>query len=513
MTTLHGYQSEIIDRARERLTTGGRRRIIVVIPTGGGKTIIAARVVLNAIAKNCTALFLVHRRELLKQAAQKLTAETIDAGIISPGFRPRPDQAVQVASISTLHARAIRSNRMSLPDADLVVVDECHHATAATWRTLLDRYPLAYVVGLTATPCRGDGRGLGGIFEEIVEGPDVAELVRLGHLVGTRVYAAPPPDLSGVKMLAGDYNEKQLAEKVNTVELVGDVVTHWLRFARGRRTIVYAVDVAHSVHLRDEFCRAGVAAGHIDGSTPIDERDAILKQFADGVLDVVCNCAILTEGFDCPEAACIVLARPTKSFGLYRQMVGRGLRPAEGKTECVVIDHAGITADHGFVEEPVQWTLAPDRKAHAKKANGSSGHVERKLKDCPECGAARWQGKPCPACGWRGHKNGAGVDFVDGELVELARDGQARAEAGIKPEEFYRRLLWIAGERGRNPGWAAHSFREKFKAWPKRKWQNALPLEPDAITRSWVRSRDIAFARSRDRRDGNNAGTGARTVA
>lgn len=496
---LRPYQTNVIDAARTALGAGGRKRIILVAPTGAGKTVIGAQVILNATSRGHRALFMVHRRELLRQAAAKLHDVGIDAGIVAPGFPSRPHQPVQVASIATLHARGVRTRRMDLPEADLVVIDEAHHATSRTWTGILDAYPNAYVVGLTATPCRGDGRGLGGIFEEIVECPDVSELVKLGYLVGTKVYASPAPDLSGVKVLAGDYNEKQLAERVNTVQLVGDVITHWLRFANGLRTLVYAVDVAHSVHLRDEFSRAGIAAGHLDGKTPTEERDEILRQFGNGTIDVLCNCAVLTEGFDCPEASCIVLAKPTKSFGLYRQMIGRGLRPSPGKTDCVVIDHAGLTVAHGFVDEPIEWALAPDEQAHrkAKESDGGGALMERKLVDCPECGASRWKGKPCQACGWNGKAKGGGQDFIDIELAELARDRTAKAPApGFDPKEFYRQLMWLARERGYSTGWASHKYREKFGKWPSNQWGAIAPMEPDAMVRSWVRSRQISWAKS-----------------
>lgn len=499
MPELRPYQARVIEECREAFASGARR-LLLVAPTGAGKTVLASNLIEGALGKDRRALFLVHRRELLNQASRKLYDTGIDAGIIAAGFEPRPGQQVQVASISTLHSRAMRTRRMDLPEANLVVVDEAHHATAKSWADILAAYPEAAVIGLSATPCRADGRGLGDIFQRLVCCPDVSELVRLGFLVGTKVYAPPPPDLQGVKITGGDYNTQQLGERMNQDGLVGDVVTHWLKHSERRSTLVYAVDVAHSMHLRDEFSRAGISAGHIDGTTPAEERDAVLDQLRRGVLDVVCNCQVLTEGFDAPDVGCIVLARPTKSFSLYRQIVGRGLRPAKDKAHCIVLDHAGGTLEHGFVDEPVEWELNEKKRATRPAMKQRDAARVRKLVECPECGATRWQGRPCSTCGWRPHGYGEGQPFMDGDLVELDRHGNVRKHVKVPvwdPEPFYRQLLWIVQEHGYNPGWAAHKYREKFGNWPSRRWSGAI--EPTPEVRSWVRSRQIAWSKSNKR--------------
>jgi superfamily II DNA or RNA helicase len=208
---------------------------------------------------------------------------------------------------------------MQLPPATLVVVDECHHATANTWRTILDAYPNAVILGLTATPCRGDGRGLGVIFETMIECPQVAELIELGFLVKSRVYAPSTPDLRGVEDRHGDYIESQLAERMDRAKLVADIVSTWHKLGEQRKTVCFATGVGHSIHLRDRFNEAGVRAEHIDGGTPKDERDATLARLPSGEIEVVTNCMVLTEGWDMPEVACCILARPTKKMGLFRK--------------------------------------------------------------------------------------------------------------------------------------------------------------------------------------------------
>jgi superfamily II DNA or RNA helicase len=489
---LRDYQAAFIaDFNRELLR--GQRKIMGVAPTGAGKTVIAAAIARQAAAASQRVLFLVHRRELVSQSSQKLYDVGLDHGIIAAGFPTRPAVSVQVASISTLHARAVRCSNVELPRADLVIVDEAHHAPARTWHRLIDAYPAAGMLGLSATPCRADGRGLGDIFKVMVQCPPIAALIGSGYLVPTCVYAPTRPDLDGVRVHCGDYIEAELADRMDRPQLVGDVVAHWHRLGDRRRTIVFATSVAHAVHLRDEFGRYGVAAAHVDGTTPTAERDAILAGLASGAIEVVTNCGVLTEGFDLPAIGCIVLARPTKSFGLYRQMVGRGLRP--GKDHCLVLDHASCTHEHGFIDEPVEWTLVPDKRPQRPAQTARAARRATTLVDCPECSAARWQGQPCPACGWRPQAKPQDVEVVDGELGLVSRDGTVEnAAAAAEKNLFYGQLLWIARERGYKAGWAAHKFREKFSAWPGRK--DVEPVPPTPALLSWVRSRQIAYAKA-----------------
>ena len=202
----------------------------------------------------------------------------------------------------------------------------------------------------------------------MIEGPQVAELIAGGYLVRTRVYAPVDPDLRGVRTVAGDYNEGQLAERMDRPDLIGDIVTHWHKYGERRKTVAFAVNVPHSIHLRDEFVKSGVRAEHIDGSTPKPERDATLARLASGEIELVTNCMVLTEGWDMPEVGCCILARPTKKMGLYRQMIGRVLRPAPGKADAIILDHSGAVFRHGFAEDRVEWTLDPDRRASSRDA-------------------------------------------------------------------------------------------------------------------------------------------------
>jgi DNA repair protein RadD len=495
LPSLRPYQSEVIARYNAEVAAG-RRRCLMVAPTGAGKTVIAGAIVAAAASTGGRVLFLAHRRELVQQASAKLHAVGVDHGIIQAGFPTRPGERVQIASIQTLHARAVRSNRIEMPPADLVVVDEAHHARATTYGRILAAYPDAIILGLTATPCRGDGRGLGNIFDSIIECPPIAELITAGFLVPTKVFAPSRPDLDGVRIQAGDYVESQLAGRMDTPRLVGDIVEHKLRHAKHRRTVVFATGVAHSVHIRDEFRRAGVLAEHIDGATPVEERDEIVAKLSAGTIDVVTNAMVLTEGWDCPEVSCLVLARPTKQMGLYRQMVGRVLRPAPGKNDAIILDHAGAVFEHGFVDEPVTWTLDSDRRAenpmHASRTQGRA----RELTTCPKCSAVRLEGLPCTACGWRPQPKPKAFDVADGDLGQVDRQRKVTAQT-YGPQErasMHAQLVWIAQERGYKRGWAAHKFKERFGSWPTAR--NINPVRPDEATRAWVRSRQIAYAKA-----------------
>jgi superfamily II DNA or RNA helicase len=490
--SLRPYQID----ALARIEAAGARRVLIQAPTGSGKTVIAAALVEAATSRGERVVFLCHRRELTKQTSRKLYDVGVEHGVVQAGFPTRPGEPVQVASIATLHARAIRCSAMELPPADLVIVDEAHHCRARTWQRLIDAYPKATIIGLSATPCRSDGRGLGRIFDELIEVSTVADLIASRHLVPAKVFAPTKPDLGGVRVERGDYVESQLAARMNTAALVGDIVEHWHKLGEQRRTVIFAVDVAHSVHLRDEFRRSGVLAEHIDGSTPLEKRDAVLARLARGKIEIVTNCQVLTEGWDCPEVACLVLATPTKSLGLYLQMAGRVLRPAPGKTDALILDHSGAVFQHGFVDDPIKWTLDEDRRAENKAHSARWQYNAPALTTCPECSAVRFQGQPCPACGWRPVTKPRHVDIADGTLGVVDRN---RNVADVPVDEalnWYQQLLYIAREKGYKDGWAYHKVIEKFGPAAAPRGRHHSPLTPEPTVRAWVRSRLIAYAKA-----------------
>jgi superfamily II DNA or RNA helicase len=495
---LHDFQLEAV-RYIESERNAGHRRLCMVAPTGSGKTVIAAALIANATARGEHVLFIAHRRELVEQCSRKLHEAGVDHGIVLPGYPMRPGERVQVASIQSLHARAMTTSKIDLPLANLLIVDEAHHVRARTYMRLVDAYPNGVILGLTATPCRADGRGLGNVFETLVECPSVAALTAQKFLVPARIFAPVRPELHGIRIERGDYIESQLADRMDTAILVGDIVEHWFRLGERRKTVVFTVNVGHSVHIRDEFRRSGVLAEHIDGTTPVEDRKRILAGLTAGTVDVICNCCVLTEGWDKPEVSCLVLARPTKSLGLYLQMVGRVLRPAPhiGKTDALILDHSGAVFDHGFPDDEIIWTLATDSRAENPAHTARGTQHAPGLTICPECSAVRSEGRPCSNCGWHPVAKPAAVKVADGELGEVDHRRQVakREYSDTERRRVHQELISIAETRGYKRGWAAHKYKEKFGDWPP--FGAVDPLEPSPEVLAWVRSRQIAFAKSR----------------
>jgi superfamily II DNA or RNA helicase len=476
---------------------------IYVLPTGGGKTVIFCKLIESLAARGERVLIIVHRVEILDQTSYKLQSIGIDHGIIKAGRVAAPGQRVQLAGIQTL-ARRVGDGRLEYPKADVVVVDECHHARAVTWRAALDANPEARRYGFTATPCRGDGRGLGDLFDEIIIGPQVAELRELGHLVKVKYFAPAKVDLRGVRTQQGDYAVGELAARMNRAHLVGDIVTQWNRLSERRRTIVFAVDVGHSVDIRDEFVNAGVKCEHLDGTTDKDERKAILDRLASGETEVVTNCMVLTEGFDCPPVGCIVLARPTKQLGLYSQMAGRGLRPADGKSDLILIDHSGAVHRHGLLEDDITWTLDVDGLAENAEHEKRTREDYEAFVDCSQCGSVRERGEACPSCGFKPGPRPDLIIATDEDLVAL--DQRAPVFSYADRQRWHQELMALRlarnasraskGQEPLKPGWVAAKFKDKFGAWPPYDWNSLSPAhEVSAEVSSWVRSRDIAYAK------------------
>ena len=501
MTELRPYQDNLVAEF-ERKIADGSRRILIVAPTGGGKTIIASEVVKRAVAAYKQVLFVAHRDELLTQARDKLKGFDIAAGIIKAGREndARPMAAVQVAGVQTLHARAVRAKKMELPPADYLIIDEAHHVRAMTYQTLIEAYPNAIVVGLTATPCRGDGRGLGNVFETMLETPQIGELIKLDHLVKLKIFAPPAPNLRGVEVAStGDYVVSQLSARLDTDALVGDVVEHWLKHAERRRTVIFAVDVAHSLHVRDEMLKSGIKAEHLDGTTPQDDRDATLARLASGETEVVCNCMILTEGFDLPDLGCIVLARPTRSLGLFRQMIGRGLRTAPGKSDVIILDHSGGVHRHGRPDDTIEWTLDTDQRASNPAHEARLAEHHDPFCECQACGHLRMRGEGCGNCGWEPKRAGRAVGYLDGDLIELGKSAAADVERKIFYAELrgYQQTAHRKDGSAYNPKWAANQYRTKHGIWPPFSWNDQPPEAPSPATLRWIRSRQIAFAKAR----------------
>jgi superfamily II DNA or RNA helicase len=306
------------------------------------------------------------------------------------------------------------------------------------------------------------------------------------------------PNLKGIKVRAGDYAENQLAEVMDSAQLVGDIVTHWLRHGERRRTICFATSVAHSVHIKDEFVKAGVRAEHVDGTTPTQQRDEILQRLEQGDLELVTNCMILTEGWDQPSVSCAILARPTKSMGLYRQMVGRVIRACDGKRDAIILDHAGAVYHHGFVETPMEWTLEPDEKAKLRLSESlRKNKPSDRVVECVKCHAMRTAGEPCGHCGYYPQRRGTPLEVINGDLAKLERNGKLTPHQYTKADKdaWFAQLIAIGEGRGYKPGWAAHQYKRKFGTWPA--WgAKVTPQAPTTEVLNYVKYRKIAYAKA-----------------
>ncbi len=493
---LRPYQIQAVEDLR-RSFMQGNRRLLLQAGTGSGKTIIAAEIIKSAVLKGKYVLFLAHRRELIDQCADKLVRFGVNHGIIMAGRSRSMHERVQVGSVQTITTRAVKSHQFPLPPVDLLVLDECHRSLSKSYLHLIDHFIRAndttVVLGMTATPVRGDGRGLGEVYQDMICCPSIRELTKDGFLVPIRYFAPSAPDLEGVHTRMGDYVQKELEPRMDKPPLIGNIVENWGRFADGRRTVVFATGVKHSIHIMEEFRKAGVQAAHIDGNTPDSEREVILSDLWKGNLKVVSNCMVLTEGWDCPPVSCCILARPTKSIGLYLQMCGRTLRPWEGKKDCLLVDHSGSIYTHGFVDGDIPWDLDSRRKVQDRIQ-------EKKKKDpkpitCPECKFVFESLPECPECGWKPKVKGQEYHWIKGELVEVNKEIEFQYSRRMR-EDWYRQLLWIANEKGYRYGWVAHTFKKKFKTFPQ--GFGYLEMEPvGPEVRAYVRYLQIRYAKGK----------------
>lgn len=500
--TLRPYQSRCLDAARQARRSGARR-ILLVAATGSGKSVMACSMIARAVALGDSVLVIGHRKELIDQFYVHLGRVGIVPGILrGSDERTDPSARVQVGTIQTLVRR-------DLPPASLVIVDEAHRTPGDSYARVLQAYPRATVLGLTATPCRLDGQPLAEYFDVLVESAPYSELIDAGAIVAPIVYAPrKAPDLSTVRKVAGDYDEGQLDTVMRAPHVIGDVVDTWLERAQGRRTVVFAVSVAHSKELCSEFQTEGVRAAHLDGTTPEDERAQILLDLETGKLQVVCNVGVLTEGWDQPSVKCCVMARPTLSLTFHMQTAGRVLRPwcPECRFACcihqsqkpILLDHAGNVARHGLPHEDRVWSL--DGKAKLKS--------ETKARVCPSC-YAYVEGMPCPLCGYAPPVAKRELRKAPG-VLERIDSAIARERAADPQRAFYDAQVDSARKKGFKPGFASAKYKEKFGGWPPWAWSQATLASYDAEWRERVtkRERERAFwlenqaARDRASKDG-----------
>lgn len=454
------YQDELIHQVRVKLRT--KRRVLLQLPTGGGKTVVGGKMIENAAGKGHRCFFTVHRRELIDQTVATFDEVGIRHGVIAAGRAWQMLERVQVCSIDTLKHRL---DVIKQAPPKFIMIDEAHHVGAAGWKAVATAFPDAFVVGLSATPERLDGKGLDDIFEDIVIGPSTGQLINDGFLCDYRAFAPTAPDLSGVHTKMGDFVKSEASAAMDKPTITGDAITHYNRLASGQSAVCFCASIEHSQHVALQFRQAGIMAWHLDGTTPYGERSEAIRAFRNGEIRVLTNVDLFGEGFDLPSLTASILLRPTKSLALYLQQVGRCLRPHPGKKRALILDHAGNIARHGLPDEERQWSLT----GRAKKKKGGAPLDARQ---CPKCFALHRPAPICPECGHVYGTQSREIDQVDGELKEInvkaSRQQTAAEQAAAKSIE---ELTELGRKRGyRNPdAWAAHVFTarmasERYKA-------------------------------------------------
>lgn len=426
---LRRYQTDIIGEVRLRLGKGLRAPLIVS-PTGSGKTVMFSYIADGAGKKNKRVWILVHRAELVEQTSRTMREIGINHGIIAAGWPVNPLPHVQVVSVQTV----VRRTGGLIPP-DVIIVDECHHAAAGTWGKILQAFPKAIRLGFTATPERLDGKGLSDTFDALIRGPEVAWLIEQGFLTQPKYYAPPNQlNLDGLHVRGGDYARDEVNAMMDKPMITGDAVGHYHRICPGAPAVAFCASIAHAEHVAQAFSAAGYRSTTLDGTLDKVERRKRVRGLADGSIQILTSCEIISEGFDIPVVSSAILLRPTKSLGMHLQQVGRVLRPVYGsgydlntqdgrlwaiasgpKPFAYVLDHVGNCLRHGLAEEERDWSLE-GRKKRDKKSDDDDAPPVRQ---CPKCYACHVPSPHCPECGHTYEIKKREIEQQDGELVEL----------------------------------------------------------------------------------------------
>lgn len=370
---LRDYQARDIERIRNAYREG-HKRVLYVSPTGSGKTTLFCAIARGAIDKGGYPRVVVHRKELKTQVQERFNQFSIQ------------NKDADVAMVRS----AMKGKKPSL-----LIPDEAHHAVAGSWQKLIEEYPDVPILGVTATPCRLDGKGLGDVFDTMIVGPSVKELTAADYLVPAKIWAPSAPDMTGVRRLGGEWNRKDTALAVERSSITGDAVQHYLDICPTAPAVAFCVDVEHARRTAAAFNAAGVPADVILGSSEQSEadRERVVAELSTGKIRVLCSVEVISEGFDIPIIECAILLRPTQSLALFLQQIGRALRPAPGKFFAYVLDHAGNVMRHGFPDDDFEWSL----ETGVTRKNPSD---LLKIVRCDECfGVYRSGPSHCPYCG------------------------------------------------------------------------------------------------------------------
>ena len=486
---LRDYQESAFQQARE-LIRQGKRHILIVAPTGSGKTVLASALMEMTATKGNRATFTVDRLSLIGQTSAMFDRYGIPHGVIqSQHPRFRLYEPVQVCSVQTLAKRG-------WPDSQLDVFDEAHVLHACHKRRLAETEGV--VIGLTATPFT---RGLGKYFDALVNVTTTRALIDSGWLSKYRIFACVEPDMQGVRVKStGEWEEREASSRAR--KIVGDVVGEYLNHGQGRKFICSAVDTNHVEELAAKFREAGVPVATYTYRDKDQDREDTVAEFRkpDSGIRGLITVTAASRGFDVPDVSCIIIARPLrKSLAEHIQLIGRGLRSAEGKQDCLILDHAGNcqrffeTCESFFDAGQSELDDGTKKERKAPERKGAQEAVK-----CPVCRCVHAPAPACPNCGHQYPRKQA-IQHVAGELVELDGNKRNRETQWTDKIRWMRSLVGIAHERNYAPGWAAHKYRERFGVWPNDPRVNGVaPKSPDFDVIGWVRSRQIAYAKRRN---------------
>lgn len=483
---LRDYQITAFDRAREAVRSGSKR-VLIVAPTGGGKTVLGSALMEMVSNKGRRSTFVVDRLSLISQTSETLDQYGLDHGVIQGMHeRFRPSIPMQVCSVQTL-------SRRRWPESDVDIFDEAHVLHRAHKARMTSNESI--VIGLTATPFT---KGLGQWFDTVINVTTTRALINEGWLSPYRIFSCVEPNMDGVEVKStGEWDEKQASDRA--LKVVGDVVEEYLKHGDGRKFICSAVDTAHVEELQRQFLAAGVNVATYTYKDNEEDRADTTNEFRrpDSAIRGLITVTAASRGFNIPDVSCIIMARPLrKSLAEHIQLFGRGLRIADGKVDCKVLDHSGncarfFDACESFFDSGLE--SLDDGRAKEKKA---AKKKEIEPCKCPTCNALHRPSPICPSCGHEYPPRSA-VSHVPGTLKELLTKGPSPAVSALLwPQVVGYALERREGDAARRQALAI--YKQLTGVWPKADFYSTTPVAPSPEVRNKIRSKQIAFAKRRE---------------
>jgi superfamily II DNA or RNA helicase len=476
---LYDFQNESVESLRENIRRGVKNQILSAA-TGSGKTIIATHLLKEAHGKGAPSIFVADRINLIDQTSAVLDMYGVPHGVIqSNHWRFKPWEKIQVASAATLERR-------QWPEGTkLIIVDECHCIRKQVAKRIAKRD--CVVIGLTATPFT---KGLGKLYDAVVTVTTTNKLIDQGYLSNFKIFAASEPNMAGAKVVAGEWTDEAAAERA--MPIIGDCVAEYLKHGQNKKFIAFGVNVAHCEEMQRQMLAAGIQCALYTYQTGDDARTEMVQEFRkpDSYIRGLISVAALSKGFDVPDVEVIIMARPLRSsLAEHIQIMGRGLRAFQGKTHCLILDHAGncVRFWNAMVDFFENGASTLDDGKHRERQVVQK--KERKPVKCPKCSAVHNPRPSCPNCGYQ-YPRISGVETEAGELIAVSGGAVVSRE---DKQAIWSQLLFVARERNYKEGWASWKYKEKTGVWPR--GLQDIPIEPSPGLLNWLRSRQIAYAK------------------